>query len=104
MVEGKKLSTTAAKEVFDAMVSREISLKEAIDACGVTAGNLSGDGLASLVQSVLKANGDVVDVIRSGEDKKDKKRKFLQGQVMKEARGQADPREVAKMLDIELPR
>ncbi|MCF4150833.1 Asp-tRNA(Asn)/Glu-tRNA(Gln) amidotransferase subunit GatB [Dethiosulfovibrio sp. F2B] len=104
MVEGKKLSTTAAKEVFDAMVSREISLKEAIDACGVTAGNLSGDGLASLVQSVLEANGDVVEVIRSCDDKKDKKRKFLQGQVMKEARGQADPREVAKILDIELPR
>ncbi|PIE53948.1 MAG: Asp-tRNA(Asn)/Glu-tRNA(Gln) amidotransferase GatCAB subunit B [Dethiosulfovibrio peptidovorans] len=104
MVEDKELSTTVAREVFDVMVTEKVSLDRAMERCGATAGNLSGGGLVDLIRSVLSANDDVVQVIRSGEDKKGKKRKFLQGQVMKEARGQADPREVSRLLDEELPR
>ncbi len=102
LIEEKKISTTAAKEVFDAMVAGDMSIDRAIESCGITAGALSGAALSSIVRSVIETNSDVVEIIRSGQDKKDKKRKFLQGQIMKEARGQADPAEVSRVLDMEL--
>ncbi|NCC95681.1 MAG: Asp-tRNA(Asn)/Glu-tRNA(Gln) amidotransferase GatCAB subunit B, partial [Synergistales bacterium] len=101
LIEDKKISTTAAKEVFDGMVTG-MDLEKAIESCGVTAGALTGDALAEVIRSVIGANQDVVEVIKSGQDKKDKKKKFLQGQIMREARGQADPKEVSELLDSEL--
>ncbi len=99
MVDGKKLSTTVAKEVLDQMAHRGLSLDEAVQASGVELGGLGGDKLRALIQEVLAANADVVAVIKAGEDKKDKKRKYLQGLVMKQCRGQAHPAEVAQEMD-----
>lgn len=101
LVEDKKISTTAAKEVFESMIPG-VDLDRAMEICGVTAGSLTGDALVGVVRSVIASNEDVVDIIKSGQDKKDKKKKFLQGQIMKEARGQADPKEVSALIDSEL--
>lgn len=99
LLDGKKISTTAAKEVFDSMIEKDLPLEAAMESCGVTVGDVSGDKLEEIVKKVLDANSDVVEVIKSGKDKKDKKRKFLSGQVMKETRGQVDPKEVPAVLN-----
>ena len=66
-------------------------------------GGVTGDALTEMIRAVLEANRDVVDVIRSGKDTKGKKMKFLQGLVMKEAKGQANPAElpdrITKLLE-----
>ncbi len=99
LVESKKISTTAAKDVFEKLSSDGISLDKAIELCGVRIGAVEGDTLREIVGSIVSANQDVADVIRSGRDKKDKKFKFLMGLVMKESRGQAKPDEVLKALN-----
>ena len=98
LVDDKKISTTAAKDVFEKIVQNKITLEEAIKVCGVQIGAVEGDKLAGIISAVANANQDVVEVIRSGQDKKDKKLKFLMGLVMKESRGQAKPDEVLKAL------
>lgn len=99
LIGDKKISTTAGKDVFDTMIRENVALEKAIELCGIQIGAVEGSRLASIIESVCAANADVVDVIRSGLDKKDKKKKFLMGLVMKESRGQAKPPEVAKALD-----
>ena len=99
LVDGKKISTTAAKDVFEKLADSEMTLEQAIQACGVQIGAVAGDKLLEIVAAVAGANADVVEVIRSGQDKKDKKLKFLMGLVMKESRGQAKPDEVLKALN-----
>ncbi len=98
MVDQRKLSTTVAKEVLEAVAYRGLGLEEAVKSCGVELGGLSGDRLRSLIQQVLEDNADVVAVIKSGQDQKGKKRGYLQGLVMKQCRGQAQPAEVAQAL------
>jgi len=79
------------------------AVDDAAKACGVTEGGVTDDALTEMIRAVLEANRDVVDVIRSGKDTKGKKMKFLQGLVMKEAKGQANPAElpdrIAKLLE-----
>lgn len=96
------LSTTAAKEVFALMVEKGLSAEEAAQAAGMRVGAVEGGELAKIVGQVLEANSDVVAVIKAGTDKKDKKRKFLQGLVMREVKGQASPAEVSKILNDQL--
>ena len=93
LVDGKKISTTAAKDVFEKLVVENVSLEQAIKACGVQIGAVEGDKLKGIIETIAAANADVVEIIRSGQDKKDKKLKFLMGLVMKESRGQAKPDE-----------
>ncbi len=99
LVDGKKISTTAAKDVFEKLVVENVSLEQAIKACGVQIGAVEGDKLKGIIETIAAANADVVEIIRSGQDKKDKKMKFLMGLVMKESRGQAKPDEVLKALN-----
>lgn len=98
MVEKKELSNTAAKELFDAMVKKEKGLKEVLEESSIETGGITGENLKSIISFIVESNSDVVEVIRSGKDKKNKKFKFLQGLVMRETRGQADPGEVEKIL------
>ena len=67
-------------------------------ALGITEGGVAGNALADIVASVIAANPDVLEEIKSGKDKKGKKLKFLQGLVMKESKGQAKPQEVAEAI------
>ncbi len=102
-VEDGRFSTTQAKAVFDRMAETGTAVDDAAKACGVTEGGVTDDALTEMIRAVLEANRDVVDVIRSGKDTKGKKMKFLQGLVMKEAKGQANPAElpdrIAKLLE-----
>lgn len=98
LVSDKKISTTSAKDVFDKITATGCDLDKAIKECGVQVGAVEGNKLKEVVEAICTANADVVEIIRSGKDKKDKKQKFLMGLVMKEIRGQAKPAEVLKTL------
>jgi aspartyl-tRNA(Asn)/glutamyl-tRNA(Gln) amidotransferase subunit B len=97
-VEDGRLSTTLARQVFDAMLEG-LSLEDAVKASGAVEGGMGGGALGDLARATLAANPDVVEEIRSGKDTKGKKVKFLQGLVMREAKGQARPEEVAAAIE-----
>ena len=97
-VEDGKLSTTQGKEVFDYMCANNSGIDEAVKALGISEGGIAGNALADIIASVIAANPDVLEEIKSGKDKKGKKLKFLQGLVMKETKGQAKPQEVAEAV------
>lgn len=105
LVDGKELSTTAARDVFTCMVDETCSLEEALKSSGVQTGKVGGSDLEASIRNIVDGQQEVVQIIRDGKDKKDKKFKFLQGLVMRETRGQADPAEVGallkKILEIE---
>ncbi|EEX48368.1 Asp-tRNA(Asn)/Glu-tRNA(Gln) amidotransferase subunit GatB [Jonquetella anthropi] len=97
--EDGKISTTQAKELFEVMIAKNMTAEEAAKATNQRIGAVEGSELGQIVEKVLAANADVLEVIRSGQDKKDKKRKFLQGLIMREVKGQASPQEVSALLD-----
>ena len=97
-IDRGELSTTLAKAVFEEMVKDGVTVSEALRKIGTPAGKLSGENLRVIVEKVLRKESVTVEEIRSGKDAKGKKRGFLCGQIMREARGQADPEEVARTL------
>ncbi|MDR1482685.1 MAG: Asp-tRNA(Asn)/Glu-tRNA(Gln) amidotransferase subunit GatB [Synergistaceae bacterium] len=101
-IENKELSSTVGKDILDLMAREGCSLEDAIECSGAAASRLTGDSLRALISSVVEANADVTGIIKSGQDKKGGKMKFLHGLVMKESRGQADPKEVSEVLSKEL--
>jgi len=98
LIDSGKVSNTAAKEVFECILQTGVTIDEALVRCEVQAGGISGSRLENIIREILQNNVPVVQTIRAGEDKKGKKGKFLMGLVMRETRGQADPREVREML------
>ncbi|SAI88378.1 aspartyl/glutamyl-tRNA amidotransferase subunit B [Methanoculleus bourgensis] len=58
-------------------------------------GRAAGDEFTSIVQAVISANPQAVEDYRSG---KEGALNFLVGQVMKETRGRADPRELRRIV------
>jgi aspartyl-tRNA(Asn)/glutamyl-tRNA(Gln) amidotransferase subunit B len=54
------------------------------------------DEVANMVEAAIAANPDVVAKIKAGQDKS---KGFLVGQVMKQAKGQADPADVNRLID-----
>lgn len=98
-VEKKKFSSTVAKDMLDLIVKEGISVDDAAKRCGAAGCRLTGTALEEVIQKIMGAQEDVVETIRSGQDKKGGKAKFLQGLVMKETRGQADPKEVTESLN-----
>ncbi len=103
MVDERKLSTTAAKEVYGEMTDGGLPLEQALKKCGVGE-DLSQESLAEVVRKVMDANPDVLAEILDGRDAKGKKRKFLCGLVMRETRGQADSAAVEGLIDSLLQR
>lgn len=99
MMDKKSLSNTAAKEVFEHMVENASDLSSAMSACGIRAGGIDRSQLKELMVSILEQNDDVVQIVRSGKDKKGKKQKYLQGLIMRETRGQAAPADVSEILE-----
>ncbi|MFA0889657.1 MAG: Asp-tRNA(Asn)/Glu-tRNA(Gln) amidotransferase subunit GatB [Synergistales bacterium] len=97
-IDRGELSTTLAKTVFDRMVAEGLTALEALEKIGAPSGRLTGERLRNVIERVLEKESSAVEEIKSGKDPKGKKRGFLCGQIMREARGQADPEEVAKTL------
>ncbi|MDR3322067.1 MAG: Asp-tRNA(Asn)/Glu-tRNA(Gln) amidotransferase subunit GatB [Synergistaceae bacterium] len=97
-VEKGELSSTVGKEILDVVAREDVSLADAIERSGAAGGRLTGEVLDAIVTKIISSNADVAETVKSGQDKKGGKVKFLQGLVMKEARGQADPKEAAESL------
>ena len=97
-IEKKEISNTQAKDVFAAMVNDSLSLDEALKKCGASGGRLTGASLEEVIKKIFDSEPAAVETVRSGQDKKGAKVKFLQGLVMREARGAADPAEVASLV------
>jgi aspartyl-tRNA(Asn)/glutamyl-tRNA(Gln) amidotransferase subunit B len=94
MVDGGVVSTSAAKEVLDGVLSgqgppREVA--EDRDLIQVT----DAGALEAVVDEVIAANPQAVEGFRNGEEKVVG---FLVGQVMKATGGKADPRLVNRLL------
>ncbi|HCP07994.1 MAG TPA: hypothetical protein DIT24_06030 [Synergistaceae bacterium] len=66
---------------------------------GVVPGGVTGDLLAEAVRKVLDANREETALVLSGADPSGKKRKFIQGLVMREIRGQASVGDVSAVID-----
>jgi len=98
MIDSKKLSNTAAKQVFEALAATDKSLGKILEQSGIQTGGIGGEDLRAIVLKIVEDNPEIIDTIKSGKDKKDKKLKFLQGLVMRETRGQADPGEVVQLI------
>ena len=97
-VEKKELSNTQAKDVLAAMYGEKLTLEAALKKCGAAGGRLTGEALKAVIEKVFAAEPEAVETIKRGADKKGAKVKFLQGLVMRETRGSADPAEVARTL------
>jgi len=97
-VDKKDLSNTQARDVLAVMINDGLRLDAAIKKCGAFGGKLTGDALLTTARKVLETEPEAEETIRSGQDKKGAKLKYLQGLVMREARGSADPAEVASVL------
>ncbi len=97
-VEKKELSNTQAKDVLAAMIEEKLSLDAAMKKCGAAGGRVTGEALAAVIDKVLAGQPGAVETIKKGADKKGAKAKFLQGLVMRETRGSADPAEAAVMI------
>lgn len=96
-VEKHDLSNTQARDVLTAMFEKKLTLEAAMKKCGA-GGRITGDALKAVVEKVFAAQPAAVETIKKGADKKGGKVKFLQGLVMKETRGNANPAEAAKLI------
>lgn len=94
MVDEGAVSSSAAKDVLDGVLSGEGSPREVAERRDLI--QVSDiDALEAAVQQVLAAHPKAVEELRSGEDKV---LGFLVGQVMKATQGKADPRAVNQMI------
>ncbi|HAH68660.1 MAG TPA: Asp-tRNA(Asn)/Glu-tRNA(Gln) amidotransferase GatCAB subunit B, partial [Synergistaceae bacterium] len=98
-VEKKELSNTQAKDVLAVMAEKGLPINEAIKACGVSGGKVTGLALEEIIKKVFAGEPEAVKTVRAGNDRKGAKVKFLQGLVMRETRGSADPAEVASLVN-----
>ncbi len=71
------------------MYRKGLGIQDAMKETGVVPGGVTGDLLAKAVRRVLDANREETGLVLSGADPSGKKRKYLQGLVMREIRGQA---------------
>ncbi len=88
------ISTTIAKQVFEAMWEGAASADEVIEARGLRQVTDAGE-IDPIVDAVIANNPDQVAQYRSG---KEKVFGFLVGQIMKATQGRANPRQVSELL------
>lgn len=95
LIEEGKISTTAAKEVFEVMFNEGTDPEEIINKMGLS--QISGlDEIEKIISSILGEN------IKSVEDYKSGKKQafgFLMGQVMKASKGKANPSLAKELLE-----
>jgi aspartyl-tRNA(Asn)/glutamyl-tRNA(Gln) amidotransferase subunit B len=101
-IQDGTISNNAARQVFDALWTREKGTAGNVDALIASLGlKQMNDGteLESIVDGVLAANQKSVDEFRAG---KDKAFQALVGQAMKASKGKANPAQVNEMLKKKL--
>jgi aspartyl-tRNA(Asn)/glutamyl-tRNA(Gln) amidotransferase subunit B len=94
MVDEGTVSSSAAKDVLDGVLSGEGSPREVAARRDLIQVSDTG-ALEAAVEQVLAANPKAVEDLRAGEDKV---LGFLVGQVMKATQGKADPHTVNQMI------
>jgi aspartyl-tRNA(Asn)/glutamyl-tRNA(Gln) amidotransferase subunit B len=94
MVDEGAVSSSAAKDVLDGVLSGEGSPREVAERRDLIQVSDIG-ALEAAVEQVLAANPKAVEELRAGEDKV---LGFLVGQVMKATQGKADPHAVNQMI------
>ena len=101
-IQDGTISNSAARQVFDALWTREKgtagNVDVVIDTLGLKQMNDTGE-LESIIDAVLAANQKSVDEFRAG---KDKAFQALVGQAMKASKGKANPAQVNEMLKKKL--
>jgi aspartyl-tRNA(Asn)/glutamyl-tRNA(Gln) amidotransferase subunit B len=101
-IQDGTISNNAARQVFDALWTREKgtagNVDVLIDSLGLKQMNDSGE-LESIIDGVLAANQKSVEEFRAG---KDKAFQALVGQAMKASKGKANPAQVNEMLKKKL--
>ncbi len=98
MIEDGKISSSAAKDVLDGVLSGEGSPSEVANARDLV--QISDrESLGTLVSEVLTANPKAIEGYQGGDQKVVG---FLVGQVMKATGGKADPRLVDELLREQL--
>jgi aspartyl-tRNA(Asn)/glutamyl-tRNA(Gln) amidotransferase subunit B len=101
-IQDGTISNNAARQVFDALWTREKgtagNVDVLIDTLGLKQMNDTGE-LESIIDGVLAANQKSVDEFRAG---KDKAFQALVGQAMKASKGKANPAQVNEMLKKKL--
>lgn len=98
-VDRGAISNTAAKDVWEKMLSEGFTAAEAMEMLGLSGGSLEKERLRKIIEGIIEEQHEVTEEIRSGKDTKGKKLKFLFGLVMRETRGQANPEEVRSILE-----
>jgi aspartyl-tRNA(Asn)/glutamyl-tRNA(Gln) amidotransferase subunit B len=98
MIEEGSVSSSAAKEILDGVMSGEGSPREVAEVRDLLQVSDAG-ALEVVVASVLADNPGAVDEFRNGEEKV---LGYLVGQVMKATQGKADPRLVNQLLRDEM--
>ena len=96
MVEKNELSSTAAKEVFNELLTSDKTPREIAEAKNLL--QVSDEGaIAAIVDEVLAdpASAKAVEDIKSGNDKAIG---FLVGQIMKKSQGKANPALAQKLI------
>lgn len=94
LVDGKKVTPTAGKQVLDKLVAEGGSPEAIVEAEGLGAME-GGDELSGIVDAALAANGDAAEKIRGGNMKAIGP---IIGHVMRETKGRADGGEVTKLV------
>ncbi len=103
-VDEGSLSNTAARGVLEIMGHEGLGLEEAMRKAGIVPGGVKGDLLTEAVRGVLEGHPEETALVLSGSGSSGKKRKYLQGLVMREIRGQAPVGDVSAAIDRELDR
>jgi aspartyl-tRNA(Asn)/glutamyl-tRNA(Gln) amidotransferase subunit B len=94
MIEEGSVSSSAAKEILDGVMSGEGSPREVAEEHDLLQVS-DAEALEEVVASVLADTPGAVDEFRNGEEKV---LGYLVGQVMKASQGKADPRLVNQLL------
>jgi aspartyl-tRNA(Asn)/glutamyl-tRNA(Gln) amidotransferase subunit B len=101
-IQDGTISNNAARQVFDALWTREKgtagNVDTVIETLGLKQMNDSGE-LESIIDAVLAANQKSIDEFKAG---KDKAFQALVGQAMKASKGKANPAQVNELLKKKL--
>jgi aspartyl-tRNA(Asn)/glutamyl-tRNA(Gln) amidotransferase subunit B len=99
LVDAKRISVGAARQVLDKLVAEGGEPQAIVDAEGLAAMDGGGEELAAIVAAAIDANADAAQRVRDGNAKAIGP---IVGAVMRETKGRADGTEVARLIHEQL--